>query len=58
MMLILPSFVPRASVGVVLFLWRFYTYYLYMLIGGSVFFWSIHHMQTLFPREPSVTDRA
>lgn len=35
---ILPFFVPRAQVPLVVLLWRFFTYYLYLLGGGTVFF--------------------
>jgi len=35
---ILPFFVPRSQVPLVVLLWRFFTYYLYLLGGGTVFF--------------------
>lgn len=36
--IILPFFVPLAQVPLVVLLWRFFTYYLYLLGGGIVFF--------------------
>ena len=35
---VLQSFVPLSLVGVVLFVWRLVTYYLYLIVGGIVFF--------------------
>lgn len=37
---VLQSFVPLSLVGVVLFVWRLFTYYLYLIVGGAVFFWT------------------
>jgi len=35
--LVLPFFAPAAVIGVVVVLWRFYTYHLFLLAGGSAF---------------------
>jgi len=38
-MFVLRAFVASSVLGVVLLLWRFFTFYLYLLVGGVVFFW-------------------
>ncbi len=38
MSLLLGHFVPLSMVGVTLVLWRFFTYHLYLIVGGTVFF--------------------
>ncbi len=38
--IILPNLAPTAVVGVVVVLWRFFTYHLYLLGGGLVFFYA------------------
>ncbi|MCZ6675020.1 MAG: hypothetical protein O7C75_18975, partial [Verrucomicrobia bacterium] len=53
---ILGNFVPLPMVGLVLLLWRFSTYHLYLLAGGSVFFYVSSHMDKIFP--PKVGDIA
>lgn len=46
---ILPSFVSGNIVGVVLVVWRFFTYHLYILGGGAMFFYACQRMHRLFP---------
>ena len=46
---ILSHFVPESQVGLVLLFWRFSTYHLYLLGGGSVFFYVSGHMDRIFP---------
>lgn len=36
--LILGSFIPASLTGIVVLIWRFFTYHLYLLVGGVVFF--------------------
>lgn len=48
--IILPNLVPRGLVGVVLLVWRFFTYHLYVLGGGTMFFYVCQHWQRLFER--------
>ena len=48
---ILPALVPTAVVGMVVLLWRFCTYHLYLVAGGLVFFWTVHHIERVFPAE-------
>lgn len=43
-LLILPHFVSKSIVGVVILLWRFFTYYMCLLVGGAVFMWKIRHL--------------
>ena len=47
--LILPNIVPSEIVGVVVLVWRFFTYHLYVLGGGVMFFYTCHRMHRLFP---------
>jgi glycosyltransferase 2 family protein len=51
--LILRQLVPIPLVAVILLMWRFFTFHLYLLVGGSVFFYTCRHMDRLFPREAS-----
>jgi uncharacterized protein (TIRG00374 family) len=53
--LVLQLFVPPSSVAVVLVLWRFFTYHLYLLVGGAVFFWTCNRLNRVFPTNVSVT---
>ncbi|TVR49138.1 MAG: UPF0104 family protein [Puniceicoccaceae bacterium] len=39
--LALHPFVPLALIGVILLLWRFYTFHLALLCGGAVFLWQL-----------------
>ncbi|BET65229.1 flippase-like domain-containing protein [Opitutales bacterium ASA1] len=48
--IVLPTFVPTGLVGVVLIVWRFFTYHLYVLGGGAMFFYTCHHLHRLFPK--------
>lgn len=51
--IILPSVAPAHIIGVVVLVWRFFSYHLYILGGGAVFFYVCHRMQRLFPeRKP------
>ena len=57
-LLILPYFVPRSLAGVVVLLWRLFTYHLYLVVGGGVFFWTLRHMDRLGPPETGENDTA
>ena len=49
---ILPGFFPPEMVGVVgvvVLVWRFFTYHLYILGGGTMFFYVCHRLHRLFP---------
>jgi len=50
--LILPNFAPSHVVGVVVLVWRFFTYHLYLLGGGTMFFYACHRLHRLFPQAP------
>jgi uncharacterized protein (TIRG00374 family) len=43
-LLILPHFIPKSLIGVVLLMWRFLTYHLNILVGGAAFFRSVHDL--------------
>jgi len=45
--MVLPLFVPRALIGMALLIWRFFTYYVHLLIGGAVFLNTIHNLGRL-----------
>lgn len=47
---ILPNIAPSAVIGIVVLVWRFFTYHLYILGGGAVFFYTCHRMNRLFPQ--------
>ncbi len=44
---VLRYFVPLSLVGVVVLIWRLFTYYLYLLVGGAVFARTCHRRMTL-----------
>jgi len=48
--IILPQFAPLALVGVILMTWRFFSYHLYLLGGGFVFFWTCSRLNRVFPQ--------
>lgn len=48
--IILPQFAPVALVGVILMVWRFFSYHLYLLGGGFVFFWTCSRLNRIFPQ--------
>lgn len=48
--IILPQVAPLALVGVVLMTWRFFSYHLYLLGGGIVFFWTCSRLNRVFPQ--------
>lgn len=50
--LVLPNFAPGHIVGVVVLVWRFFTYHLYLLGGGTMFFYTCHRLHRLFPATP------
>lgn len=50
MALILRQLIPPALVGVVILLWRFFTYYLYLFTGGAVFLYVLSHLNDIFPK--------
>jgi uncharacterized protein (TIRG00374 family) len=45
---ILQHYVPVSFVGIVLVLWRFFTYHLYLLVGGVTFFWTCTRLELIF----------
>jgi uncharacterized protein (TIRG00374 family) len=47
--LVLPALAPTELSGVIVLVWRFFTYHLYVLGGGTTFFLACHRMDTLFP---------
>jgi uncharacterized protein (TIRG00374 family) len=51
--LVLRQFVPMSAVGFVLVLWRFFTYHLYLLVGGVVFFLTWGNLDRIFPQNLS-----
>ena len=55
--LVLRQFVPLSAVGVVLILWRFFTYHLYLLVGGAVFFLTWGNLDRIFPAENDSSSR-
>jgi glycosyltransferase 2 family protein len=48
---LLPLFVPKGLIGLVLFLWRVFTYYLYLFFGGLTLSWALHRLDRIFPEE-------
>ncbi|MBN2329888.1 MAG: flippase-like domain-containing protein [Candidatus Omnitrophica bacterium] len=46
---ILRQIIPPNLVGVVVLLWRFFTYHLYLLGGGSMFLWTCTRLRQFFP---------
>lgn len=50
MALALRQMIPPSLVGIVILLWRFYTYYLYLFGGGAVFLWTFAHLRRVFPK--------
>lgn len=48
--LILPGFVGSGLIGVVVVVWRFFTYHLYLIGGGTVFFYTCHRLHRVFPQ--------
>lgn len=53
---VLRLIIPNALVGIVILVWRALTYHLYLLGGGSMFFWTCWNMKTLFPQAPTEDD--
>ncbi len=47
MSLILQNFAPMSAIGVILALWRFFTYYLYLAAGGLCFFATLNRSGAL-----------
>ncbi len=54
--LILPNLVPASVVGVIVLVWRFFTYHLYILGGGAMFFYACQRMHRLFPESAANGD--
>jgi uncharacterized protein (TIRG00374 family) len=46
---LLPGFVPSAVVGIVVAMWRMFTYYLYVVGGALVFFYVSRNLERVFP---------
>ncbi|MBN2468722.1 MAG: flippase-like domain-containing protein [Deltaproteobacteria bacterium] len=57
MSLILQQFVPLSFVGIVLVLWRFYTFHVYLLVGGIVFC-LFYNSREFLPSPPPSQDQA
>lgn len=53
--LVLPHFVHPGLIGVVVVVWRFFTYHLYLLGGGAVFFTTCHRLHRIFPTSQTET---
>ena len=49
-LVVLPLFVPRSMIGLALLFWRFFSYYIQLLVGGPVFLWTIRHLDRLRSR--------
>lgn len=47
---LLPNLVSYGLVGVVMLVWRFFSYHLYVLGGGAMFFFVCHRLHRLFPQ--------
>lgn len=47
--IVLRQVIPPYLVGIVVLLWRFFTYHMYLLGGGSMFLWTCAHFKSLFP---------
>lgn len=54
--LILPGLVPSELVGLTVLVWRFFTYHLYLIGGGTMFFWAFNRLDRLFPPRPAPSD--
>jgi len=54
--LVLGQFVPTSTVGIVLIIWRFFTYYLYLLAGGAVFFMTWGNLDRVFPPDRNLVE--
>jgi len=52
--IILPQFTSLALVGVVLMTWRFFSYHLYLLGGGLMFFWTCSRLNRVFPQRENI----
>ncbi len=50
--LILQLIIPHAVIGIVILIWRLFTYHLYLLGGGITFFITGSRLNTLFPQKP------
>lgn len=48
---VLSKMIPPHLVGVVILLWRFFTYHMYLFVGGAMFFYTCLRLHTLFPAE-------
>ncbi len=54
---VLSKMIPPHLVGVVILLWRFFTYHMYLFVGGAMFFYTCLRIHTLFPGS-ALTDAA
>jgi uncharacterized protein (TIRG00374 family) len=52
---VLPLFAPSSLSGVIVLVWRFFSYHLYLLAGGSVFVYTCHRLHRLFPKSAETT---
>jgi uncharacterized protein (TIRG00374 family) len=52
--ILLPQFTSLALVGVVMMTWRFFSYHLYLLGGGLVFFWTCSRLNRVFPQRENI----
>ncbi len=54
--IILRQIIRPSVVGVVVLLWRFFTYHLYLIGGGCMFFWTCARLHQLFPAAPAARE--
>jgi uncharacterized membrane protein YbhN (UPF0104 family) len=55
---VLPIFAPGSLTGIIVLVWRFFSYHLYLLVGGTAFFLTCHRLHRIFPQsgETSIFD--
>ncbi len=54
--IILRQIIKPSVVGVVVLLWRFFTYHLYLIGGGCMFFWTCARLPHVFPASPTAKE--
>ncbi len=54
--IILRQIIPPYLVGVIILLWRFFTYHLYLIGGGAMFFWTCSRLHWMFPKSDMIED--
>lgn len=48
--LILPLFLPKPLIGLTVLIWRFFTYYAALVVGGAVFLWTLGRWGVRIPQ--------